>query len=169
MQKSYLRFFKPDGLLVLAGRKEAAQKQLDLFWSERFCLDVPSELVEAVFPFLATLNAQVAELGEEATTSMRSVPQVLQYLAVVLVQDACELASTHSTHPVYAFLREHEAFKCVIFCADSILACSLVLTQLHCRCQGAGEGIPGEEGGWRLRGLAPAQHAGRGGSDEPAA
>lgn len=112
MQKSYLKFFKPDGLLVLGGWSEAAQKHFDIFWSERFCLDIPSDLVEAVFPFLATLNAQVEKLGPESTTSMRSVPQVLQYLAVVLVQDACELASTNSAHPVYAYLMQQEPFRC---------------------------------------------------------
>jgi Centromere DNA-binding protein complex CBF3 subunit, domain 2 len=112
MQKSYLKFFKPDGLLVLGGWSQAAQKHFDIFWSERFCLDIPSDLVEAVFPFLGTLQAQVEKLGAEATTSMRSVPQVMQYLAVVLVQDACELADTNPSHPVYTYLKEQETFRC---------------------------------------------------------
>jgi hypothetical protein len=132
LQKSYLRFFKPDGLLVVGGWKEAAQKQFDMFWSERFCLDIPSELVEAVFPFLPTLNAQVAGLGTSATTSMGSVPQVLQYLAVVLVQDACELASTHCAHPVYAYLKQHEAFRCVL--QNATLLSLAAVAQQPCCC-----------------------------------
>ena len=117
LQKSYLRFFKPDGLLVLGGWKEAALKEFDKFYAERFCVDVPSELVEAVFPFLPELTAQVAAMGKDAKTSMRSLPQVLQYLAVVLVQDACELARAYPSHPVNILLKQKAAFRCgsVIF------------------------------------------------------
>jgi hypothetical protein len=131
LHKSYLRFFKPEGLLVLAGWREAAQKDYDKFWSERFCLDIPSVLVEFVFPFLPTLISEVAEMGEAATTSMRSVPQVLQYLAVVLVQDACELASHWRAHPVYAYLLQHEAFRCAWHSARPLLGaltCKLLIT-----------------------------------------
>lgn len=112
LQKSYLTFFKPEGLLVLAGWKEAAQKDFGKFWTERFCVDVPSELVEAVFPFLRELTSQVEALGAAATTSMRSLPQVLQYLAVVLVQDACELARAYPAHPVNVHLMRQETFRC---------------------------------------------------------
>ena len=97
--------------MVLGGWAEAAQKEFDKFWHERFCLDIPGELVKAVFPFLPTLTAQVAELGQAATTSMRSLPQVMQYLAVVLVQDACELARVYPTHPVHVLLLQHPAFR----------------------------------------------------------
>jgi hypothetical protein len=119
LQKSYLTFFKPEGLLVLAGWKEAAQKDFSKFWTERFCVDVPSVLVEAVFPFLRELSSQVEALGPAASTSMRSLPQVLQYLAVVLVQDALELAKEYPAHPVNVLLKTHPAFGC----APIIAAC----------------------------------------------
>jgi hypothetical protein len=39
-------------------------------------------------------NDLVAELGKDATPSARALPEVLAYLAEVVVQDACELLSS---------------------------------------------------------------------------
>lgn len=53
---SYLRFFKPEGLLAAAGWPRG---RLDGFFSERFCLEVPEELVLVVHPFLTSLREKV--------------------------------------------------------------------------------------------------------------
>jgi hypothetical protein len=53
---SYLRFFKPRGLLAAAGFDK---DRPDGYFTERFCLDVCQELVDFVFPFLQQLTEQV--------------------------------------------------------------------------------------------------------------
>lgn len=54
---------------------------------------------------------RVKELGKEATNSMRSVPQALDYLAVVVVQDALEDAEKYPSNPVHALLLKSPVFR----------------------------------------------------------
>lgn len=56
MSKSYLLCFKPVGLLAAGGWPGVAQNDYDQFWHERFCVPVPAELVEYLFPFLSDLE-----------------------------------------------------------------------------------------------------------------
>lgn len=53
----------------------------------------------------------VAEMGKEAINSMRSVPAVLRYLAVVVIQDALEDAPEMRENPVHAYLLENPLFQ----------------------------------------------------------
>jgi hypothetical protein len=52
---SYLRFFKPEGLLSAGGW---LKDRMDSF-AERFCIEVPEALVALVFPCLAALRTKV--------------------------------------------------------------------------------------------------------------
>jgi hypothetical protein len=56
LTSSYLRFFKPEGLLAAGGwdRRDYAS-----FFSPRFHVDVPDQLVAEIMPFLASLQQQV--------------------------------------------------------------------------------------------------------------
>lgn len=64
-------------------------------------------------------NVQVDMLGDECTASARATPVVLQYLAVVLVQDACDLLSSEDAdiraaaeaNPVHKRLLKEKAFR----------------------------------------------------------
>lgn len=56
LNQSYLRFFKPKGLLAAAGFDKSRPEG---YFDERFCLDVCEELVDIVFPFLSKLTGQV--------------------------------------------------------------------------------------------------------------
>ena len=56
MNSSYLKFFKPEGLLAAA---DWPKNRPDSFFAERFLLEVPSPLVPYLFPGLAALNEQV--------------------------------------------------------------------------------------------------------------
>lgn len=120
LYKSYLRFFKPDGLLSLAGWPQAVQKRFErAFWTERFMVCVCEELVTVVFPFLPRLRQELQQLGAAATASMRSIVEVLQYSGVVLVQDALDLTSglvggdihVYKSHPVHKLLLAHPLFQ----------------------------------------------------------
>jgi hypothetical protein len=72
---------------------------------------VPRQLVDAVFPFLEALEAKVLEMGADASPSHRVWPGLLYYLAVVLIQDALEMAEGYPDNPVHAMLLETDAFK----------------------------------------------------------
>lgn len=56
MAKSYLMFFKPCGLLAAAGWPGATSDDYNQFWHPRFCVSVPQQLVELLFPFLQKLQ-----------------------------------------------------------------------------------------------------------------
>lgn len=56
MSKSYLLCFKPVGLLAAGGWPGVAQNDYDQFWHERFCVAVPAELVDYIFPCLTKLE-----------------------------------------------------------------------------------------------------------------
>ena len=52
MYKSYLLFFKPEGLLGVGGWPGAPQKDYHQFWAERFFIEPPASLTTFLFPFL---------------------------------------------------------------------------------------------------------------------
>ena len=52
---------------------------------------------------------------------MKGMPKVLEYLAVVLVQDALELAEKYPENPVHAHLLDHHLFEYETPCAISAL------------------------------------------------
>ena len=53
----------------------------------------------------------VEDMGASASNSMRSVPKALAYLAMVVVQDALELAERYPDNPVHALLLGQPAFR----------------------------------------------------------
>jgi hypothetical protein len=65
-----------------------------------------------VFPFLAELKSRLEEVAK-VTPSMRSMVEVLEFLAVVLVQDAVELLSEgrFTEHPVHELLMSEPEFE----------------------------------------------------------
>lgn len=65
-----------------------------------------------VFPFLPELKLRLEEVGT-ADPSMDSILQVLEYLAVVLVQDAVELLAEDkfAEHPVHQHLMGNDNFR----------------------------------------------------------
>lgn len=111
--RSYLQFYAPDALLTLAGWPEAAQKVFNRFWAERFHVAVSDNMVAIVFPFLPGLKDKVLKMGKEAGPSMRSLVAVLEYLAVVVIQDAVQFAADQRfcNHPVHEFLFGHPCFR----------------------------------------------------------
>ena len=62
---------------------------------------------------------QVSGMGDQAPLSAQALPQVLSYLAEVVVQDACDLLSSKDANtkdaaeacPVHVFLLQHADFK----------------------------------------------------------
>jgi hypothetical protein len=115
LYRSYLQFYSPDALLTLAGWPEAAQKVFNRFWAERFHIAVSSSMVAIVFPFLPGLKDKVDKMGKAAGPSMRSLVAVLEYLAVVVIQDAIQFAAdgAYRNHPVHAYLFGHDCFRYV--------------------------------------------------------
>jgi hypothetical protein len=65
-----------------------------------------------VFPFLRELKRRLEEVAK-VTPSMRSMVEVLEFLAVVLLQDAVELLSEGSftEHPVHQLLMGEPEFE----------------------------------------------------------
>lgn len=52
--------------------------------------------------------------GEAAPKSLREFPKTLRHLAVVVVQDALELALDFPVNAVHAYLLENEEFKALL-------------------------------------------------------
>ena len=75
MSKSYLLCFKPVGLLAAGGWPGVAQNDYDQFWHERFCVAVPAELVNHLFPFLSKVEevSILVSLSLSVTLTMTSV------------------------------------------------------------------------------------------------
>ena len=71
MYKSYLRWFKPEGLLAAAGWAGAAEHNFNSFWHERFCIAVEPELVALIYPFLPELE-EVRICSVDCTLSLLS-------------------------------------------------------------------------------------------------
>ncbi|CAL8471208.1 g10750 [Coccomyxa elongata] len=110
MSKSYLLYFKPCGLLAAAGWPGASSNDYHQFWHPRFCVCVPQKLVDLLFPFLQNLKETVKKLGKDVTNSMKSVVLAMEYLAVVVVQDALEDAEEYPENPVHALLLDSPCF-----------------------------------------------------------
>ena len=111
MYKNYLAFFDIVALLTLGEWPEGEKGNTTMYWNERFHMCVCEELQRLLFPFLPALEATVAGMGRRANISVRAVPVVLRSLAVVVVQDALELAETMNQHPVHARLLEDGNFQ----------------------------------------------------------
>lgn len=108
---SYLRYFKPEGLLGLAGWPRAAQKDYTTFFHPRFCMPVPTELQQLLMPFLGCLEKEVQGMGKAATASRRAFLKLLRYGAGVVVQDALELVDLAPRNPVHQLLLRHPCFR----------------------------------------------------------
>jgi hypothetical protein len=69
-------------------------------------------LAVQVFPFLAELKSRLEEVAQ-VQPSMKSMVEVLEFLAVVLVQDAVELLSEDlfPEHPVHQYLLDEPEFE----------------------------------------------------------
>lgn len=114
--------FNPEALLALGFWPGAAQKDFRGFWAERFHVAVPDELVQLVMPGLDRLQAWADEQQQAAATGKRAgrvapeagtTAQVLRVLAVVLVQDALELAADYNNNPIHALLLQNSTFRCI--------------------------------------------------------
>jgi len=110
LYNSYLRYFKPEGLLGLAGWPRAAQKDYNTFFHSRFLMPVPLELQQLLMPFLSTLQQQVEGMGQAATASRKAFLKLLAYGVGVVVQDALELADLSPRNPVHSLLLRHPTF-----------------------------------------------------------
>lgn len=113
--------FTPEALLALGFWPGAAQKDFTCYWAERFHVAVPSQLVYLLMPGLDRLEASAAELAEaaqrsraaadkEARNRAKRMAQVLKMGAVVVVQDALELAEKFPNNPLHRVLLQKEAF-----------------------------------------------------------
>jgi hypothetical protein len=114
--------FTPEALLALAFWPGAAQKDFTGYWAERFHVSVPSELVYLLMPGLDRLEAAAEELARkaqgcrsspdrEAANLAKRMVQVLKMGAVVVVQDALELAERFPANPLHAVLLQEPAFR----------------------------------------------------------
>lgn len=109
MYKSYLKFFKPEGLLAIGGWP--IEKPHGLYWDSRFMVNVPDEMIVQVYPFLPALETKIAAIeGADARPSLRSIIALFKYLGCVLVQDALVLYDSQPDHPVHQFLGESRIF-----------------------------------------------------------
>lgn len=115
--------FTPEALLALGLWPGAAQKDFTGFWAERFHVAVPEELVYQLLPGLKALEEQVqarlnAAAGDKKRVDKqaqlgRRMVQVLRMGAVVVVQDALELAERYPNNPIHKYLLEDDTFRCV--------------------------------------------------------
>ena len=132
LNKSYLVLFDTKALLGLGDWEEGATGNLTMYWHERFHNEVPEELIVMMFPFLPALEATVKAMGAAANISVSALPVVLRSLAVVLVQDALELAEAMPKNTVHAMLLQNATFECVSLQSASDCICpSLALTMLQ--------------------------------------
>lgn len=113
--------FTPEALLALAFWPGAAQKDFAGYWAKRFHVSVPSELVYLLMPGLDRLEEAAQELARkassraspdrEAASHAKRMVQVLKMGAVVVVQDALELADKFPDNPLHAVLLKESAFR----------------------------------------------------------
>ena len=54
---------------------------------------------------------KVKDMGAAATPSVISIPKLLRYLALVLVQDSLVLADKYPHNPVHEYLVGHPVFE----------------------------------------------------------
>ena len=104
MYKSYLKFFRAEGLLASGGW--SIEKPHGFYYDPRFLVDIPAELVDLVFPFLKPLKKTVAEMAKTASArpSIKSVVALLEYLGIVLVQDSLVLSRQFPDDPIHQML-----------------------------------------------------------------
>lgn len=112
MYTHYLSFFKTEGLLAMGDWPYAQQKDFSHFWAERFELHVAEYFIDLVFPFLKGFRSSLEQM-EAKPLSAKSMVDVLEFLAVVLVQDAVELLSQgkYPEHPMHQYLMNDELFR----------------------------------------------------------
>jgi hypothetical protein len=112
MYTHYLSFFKTEGLLAMGDWPYAQQKDFGHYWSERFELHVAQYFIDLVFPFLKDFSSSLDKMDVKPP-SAKSMVDVLEFLAVVLVQDAVELLSEgkYTAHPMHKYLMASELFK----------------------------------------------------------
>ena len=110
MYKSYLKFFRAEGLLAAGGW--SIEKPHGFFYDARFLVDVPNELVDLVFPFLKHLKMTVDKMTATASArpSVKSVVLLLEYLGIVLVQDSLVLAEQFPDDPIHELLSTSPTF-----------------------------------------------------------
>lgn len=61
--------------------------------------------------FIGSLFLFMVAGGEDAPTSMQSLPDIMEYLARVVVQDALQLTSQYLKNPVFVFLAKNKEFR----------------------------------------------------------
>lgn len=114
--------FTPEALLALAFWPGAAQKDFTGYWAERFHVSVPTQLVYLLMPGLDRLEKATDELeskakgarsspDREAASHGKRLVQVLKMGAVVIVQDALELAERFPNNPLHDLLLKEDAFR----------------------------------------------------------
>jgi hypothetical protein len=112
--------FTPEALLALGFWPGAAQKDFSGYWAERFHVAVPLELIYALFPGLKELEAEAAAAQQAAAAGPRSgrvgpeaaaVARVLRMGAVMVVQDALELAERFPNNPIHKLLMGYDSFR----------------------------------------------------------
>jgi hypothetical protein len=111
---------KPEGLLAYGMWPGAAQKEFGLYFSERFMVTVPMELVYLLMPWLKELEAKADVLyraalnngsSSKVLSSVQIMAKVMPYLAMVVVQDALELAEKFPDNPVHEILLQNAQFR----------------------------------------------------------
>lgn len=105
--------FTAEALLALALWPGAAQKDFTGYWAERFHVAVPEDLIQLLFPGLATLeqeNAAAAAAGSPNKAASHFAT-VVRMGGTVVVQDALVLAEKSPDNPVHARLLKHPSFK----------------------------------------------------------
>lgn len=111
--------FSSEALLALAFWPGAAQKDFKGFWAERFHVAVPEELIELLLPVVGRLqqwaeqqlSAAAGKAVGRPAAQASNTAQVLRAGALVVVQDALELAEKYSDNPVHALLLKNAAFQ----------------------------------------------------------
>lgn len=105
--------FTAEALLALAFWPGAAQKDFTGYWAERFHVAVPEQLIQLLMPGLATMEQQAAAAcaAGNPNAEAENLCKVLRMGAVVVVQDALELAEQFPNNPVHSLLLEQPVFR----------------------------------------------------------
>lgn len=104
--------FSAEGLLSLGFWGGAAQKDFLTYWAANFHVAVLEELVQLLMPGLAAIEKEVeaaAAAGQPDAEGAHLV-KLLRTGAVVVVQDALELAEQYPDNPVHAILLQEPLF-----------------------------------------------------------
>jgi hypothetical protein len=105
--------FTAEALLALAYWPGAAQKDFSAFWAERFHVAVPEDLVQLLMPGLAALEQQSVQAAAagKPSKSVTHLTSLLRKGAVIVVQDALELADAFANNPVHHMLQQQSSFQ----------------------------------------------------------